>query len=198
MSKIISTKKDEFRPKCMAEHLKLYANENCLTFDNGKINATKIAKALHFSRHTITDLLKGDPQKNYSEETFCRIAKQTGIIKEYWMGITEQQTEVGYREELFKEAQLNAKIKQLEFQQDAQYNAVIDMHTQLFKFLGYTYECPDCCKYEDFPCILTNDTTNEKTELTTAEVEQLLQNLKDTIAFACFKKEQATQQINEK
>lgn len=198
MSKRILAEKDKFNPKCTAEHLKLYASEKFLTFDDGKLNATKIARSLGFSRHTITALLKGDSQKHYDEKTFEDIAKRTGIIKEYWLGITEQKTEVDYREEIFKEAQLKAKIKQLEAHQDAQYNNVIAIHTNLFKSLGYTYECPDCCRYEGFPHILTNDATHAKTELTTTEINQLIQNLKETIAFACFKKGQATQQTEER
>lgn len=192
MSKRISTEKGEFNPERAAAHLKLYADEKFLTFDDGKPNATKIAKDLGFSRHTITKLLNGETQENYSEETFHRIVKNTGIIKEYWMGITEQKTEVDYREEKFKEAQLKSKINQLELRQDSQYSDEIDKYTNLFKALGYAYECPDSCRYQGFPHILTNETTGEKTELTTDEIHQLLQALKDTVAFACFRKEQAT------
>ena len=195
MSKRISTEKDEFNPERIAEHLKQYADENFLTFDDGKPNATKIGKALGLHRHTITKLLKGEDQKNYSEKTFQDIAKITGIIKEYWLGKTEQKTEVDYRKEKFKEAQLTSKISQLELIQDSQYSDEIDRYTNLFKSLGYTYECPDSCRYQGFPHILTNNTTNEKTEFTTDEINQLLQDLKNTVAFACFKKERATQQI---
>lgn len=195
MSKRISTEKDEFNPERIAEHLKQYADENFLTFDDGKPNATKIGKALGFHRHTITKLLNGETQENYSEETFHRMAKNTGIIKEYWMGITEQKTEVDYREEKFKEAQLKSKINQLELRQDSQYSDEIDRYTNLFKSLGYTYECPDSCRYQGFPHILTNNTTNEKTEFTTDEINQLLQELKNTVAFVCFKKDRATQQM---
>lgn len=198
MSKRILAEKDKFNPKCTAEHLKLYASENFLTFDNEKINVSKIAKSLGFNRGTIIALLKGDAQKHYDSDTFSRIAKRTGIIKEYWMGITEQKTEVGYREEMFKEAQLKSKIGQLESIQDTQYDNEIAMYSNLFKSLGYTYECPDCCRYEGFPHILTNDATHAKTELTTTEINQLIQNLKETIAFACFKKGQATQQTEER
>lgn len=196
MSKRISPDEIKFKPKYAAEHLKLYADENFLTFDkSGKPNATQIAKVLGLNRHTITKLLNGELPKNYSEDTFCRLAKNTGIIKEYWMGITEQKTEVDYREEVFKEARLNSQIKQLELSQETQYSDEIAMYTSLFKSLGYTYECPDCCRYESFPHILTNETTGEKTELTTDEIHQLLQTLKDTVAFACFKKERATHKL---
>lgn len=196
MSKIISTEKGQFYPIRTAEHLKLYASENCLTFDNGKPNATKIAEALNFSRHTISDLLSGNPKEKYKEETFCRIAKQTGIIKEYWMGITEQKNRVDYQKELFKNARVDALFLAFETKHETQYKAEIDRRTSLFASLGYNYKCPDCCRYEGFPHILTNSETSETTELDDIELDQLLQNLKDTIAFACFKKERATQQMN--
>ena len=195
MGKRISTKEGEFNPERAAAHLKLYADEKFLTFDDGKPNATKIAEDLGFSRHTITDLLKADAQKIYSEDTFCRMAKNTGIIKEYWMGITEQKNEADYREEKYKEFNLNKRMKELELRQDSQYRDEIDRYTNLFKSLGYTYECPDSCRYQGFPHILTNNTTNEKTEFTTDEINQLLQDLKNAVAFACFKKERATQQM---
>lgn len=195
MGKRISTKEGEFNPERAAAHLKLYADEKFLTFDDGKPNATKIAEDLGFSRHTITDLLKADAQKIYSEDTFCRMAKSTGIIKEYWMGITEQKNEADYREEKYKEFNLNKRVKELELRQDSQYSDEIDRYTNLFKSLGYTYECPDSCRYQGFPHILTNNTSNEKTEFTTDEINQLLQDLKNTVAFVCFKKDRATQQI---
>ena len=195
MGKRISTKEGEFNPERAAAHLKLYADEKFLTFDDGKPNATKIAEDLGFSRHTITDLLKADAQKIYSEDTFCRMAKNTGIIKEYWMGITEQKNEADYREEKYKEFNLNKRVKELELRQDSQYSDEIDRYTNLFRYLGYTYKCPDSCRYQGFPHILTNNTTNEKTEFTTDEINQLLQDLKNTVAFACFKKDRATQQM---
>lgn len=133
-----------------------------------------------------------------SERTAKKIEEKTGIIYPYWMGETECKTwgeEIEWQEWIAEDPEI----------------AELEQRRIMFYECGYHYELlhdaahdfSECSPVPDSDIVYQSYHPHQLTSFqepdkhyyfNQEELDALINQLKDTIAFACFKKERATQQ----
>lgn len=140
--------------------------------------------------------------ENGSHAPSARAAKVmqsfTGIIYPYWKGETDCKTWEAYKHERIVAAQADKKDK--EYRKTLQEE--INRRETLFASCGYRYTyltsaqvdfagIDPANEYSDATeqhCIASFQNLSQKTYLSTNELEALITELRETIAFTCFKK----------
>ena len=127
---------------------------------------------------------------------------ESGIIAEYWMGLTDETTHEGmYAAIEHNKAEAEAK-EQLHRLMDE----MIERRRSFFYMCGYRYESIEGTALADFcgitedtqgmtprPHILTSYADNTRHELTEEQFQDLFNKLQDTINFACYQADRANQ-----
>ena len=144
----------------------------------------------------------GQHRKYYpiSKSRAKEIERKTGIIYIYWMGETECKT---WKEEF-------ERCENIDFGDDPKWKEV-EQRQIMFYNCGYRYELlhdaahdfSECSPVPDSDIVYQSYHPHQLTSFqepdkhyyfNQEELDALINQLKDTIAFACFKKERATQQ----
>lgn len=195
--------KDESTAKIVSEHIKQFISK---TPTRKKLTQKEAAEALGISLATLKRYIicEKTPSKNYAKA----METATGIIYPYWMGETECKTWIEYY----------AEIEKCEYEGMVEYEQEIAEEVErrriLFSRLGYRYESleddnklmtalflpvstqkityADAQQYyiAAHPHKLTSLYAPEKSYyFDQKELNDLLNQLGDIIAFACFKKD---------
>lgn len=191
MSKRVSREKGTFCPEKSSEHIKKYMGEHDM--DRGIF-----ALECDLDRKTVYALYNAE-EKAYSLDTFIQITKKIGGITDYWLGLTEETTIEGRKEELRKESELaeyNAAADEAEEELHRMVAEEIERRRSFFYMCGYRYESIEGTAAADFspdprPHILTSYADNTRHELTEEQFQDLFNKLQDTINFACYQADRA-------
>ena len=191
MSKRVSREKGTFCPEKSSEHIKKYMGEHDM--DRGIF-----ALECDLDRKTVYALYNAE-EKAYSLDTFIQITKKIGGITDYWLGLTEETTIEGRKEELRKESELaeyNAAADEAEEELHRMVAEEIERRRSFFYMCGYRYESIELTAATDFspdprPHILTSYADNTRHELTEEQFQDLFNKLQDTINFACYQADRA-------
>lgn len=182
----------------VSEHIKQFRNN---TKTGKKMSQESAAEALGVSLATLKRYENGETIP--SEKRASEMEKCTGIIYPYWMGETECKTWKEFWEEDERRRFAGMEEHEKMIEADREQKRI------LFSRCGYQYKYLEGAPY-DFASLLP-DTDKDKEsllykachphELTDfnipdkhyyfdqSELEALISNLQDVIAFACFKKE---------
>lgn len=188
--------KEESAAKIVSEHIKQFMFK---TPTRKKLTQQEAADALGISVATLKRYIACEtiPSENYAKA----METATGIIYPYWMGETECKTWIEYYTE----------IEKCESEGMEKYDREIEQRQIMFYNCGYRYELLHDAVHDFAECGSDSDSTiiyqsYHPHQLTSfqepdkhyyfnqEELDALINQLKDTIAFACFKKERATQQ----
>lgn len=126
----------------------------------------------------------------------------SGIIADYWLGLTYETTYEGRMAELENEKASDEAQEQLHRLRAEE----LERRRNFFYACGYRYESIEGTASDDFcgitedtqgltprPHILTNYADNTRHELTQEQFKDLFEKLQDTINFACFQADKANQ-----
>ncbi len=197
----VSKEKGTINPVVAARHLQEYKNEKGYTSVSSMQSNEKLGvKGIGLDRRTITKILNASDE-SYDGATFEQIAKATGIIKEYWQGLTECKTAEEYTVELKQRQQViddfEAEAATLDL-----YNAWVENRTkqmeQVFSFFGFHYNFNRAM--DDFAGIAENTfpgghfirsyEEHEEHQLDYVEMEELKKRIHHEIKMACFEADQ--------
>lgn len=136
------------------------------------------------------------------EKVAKRLEIESGIIADYWLGLTYETTYEGRMAELGNAKAANEAWEQLHRLRAEE----LEHRRNFFYACGYRYESLEDTGQFDFwgvtedtqgltprPHILTNYADNTRHELTQEQFKDLFDKLQDTINFACFQADKANQ-----
>lgn len=190
----ISKSKGTFNPERASAHFQQYMKMH-------NLNYTGMAIECGVNRRTISSICSAE-DKPYNIDTFNDITKRLGGICDYWLGLTECQTWEEY--DVFAETQAiqeESEKERIKSNMREQWRTIFYQLGYNYKYLGGTAEydfAPEGSYLALHPQHLHQLTSFQEPSkhyhFNQEELDALISQLKDAIAFACFKKERATQQ----
>lgn len=185
MSKTISSNRVKI-------HIKEFINNNSHT---NKMTQEQAAEALNISISSLKRCLNGAIP---TESTAKEMERATGIIYSYWQGKTDCKTLKEYELEkriVDKWDKEQIELKKIISEKEQRYKTLFSMCGYQYKYLTPgevdfgTLTNSEYSDATDQHCISSFQHPDQRTYLSTEELELLISRLKETIDFVCYKKE---------
>lgn len=173
-----------------------------------KMNTEDFSKMILVSESALKRYeINGNPdlKGKYSplrEDNARVLETNSGIIAEYWLGLTDETSAEGMNAAIEYESATAAEMERLHELNER----LLERRRSLFFLCGYRYESLENTARIDFcgitedtkgvlprPHILTSYADNTKHELTEEQFQDLFNKLQDTVNFACYQADRANQ-----
>ena len=200
MPKRLRSDTGDFNAEQARENIETYARKIDLTNTKlhlfskatGKPKIAAISRALGFDGaevQTIRKFFSDEPQV-FNDDTFEAIAKNTGIHKDYWLGLTTETDQSAYEERLEAEK----KFDELERIQRKNREKEIEQYKQFFGMLGYQYEGAGIEEEYTKPThgIAESSTPEPMQGLSDADMSSLINELSDALGYWLYKRKRET------